>query len=88
MTGPRVTDHAVLRYLELVVGLDIEALRAEIGANCARSQGAPCVRTTTARYIVRGTAVVTVLSGEAVPSFKLLADVARTNAAIAEAEAP
>lgn len=27
----RVTDHAVLRYLERVKGVDVEALRAEIG---------------------------------------------------------
>ncbi|WP_420324614.1 hypothetical protein [Mameliella sp.] len=28
----RVTDHAVLRYLERVQGIDIEALRRELGA--------------------------------------------------------
>lgn len=39
MKKPRthVTDHAVLRYLERVRGLDIEALRREIGARVDRA---------------------------------------------------
>lgn len=49
-----VTDHAVVRYMERVVGLDIVALRAAIAADCGRSQGAPCVHAGAARYIVCG----------------------------------
>lgn len=30
-----VTDHAVIRYLERVKGMDVEALRAKIGHNAA-----------------------------------------------------
>ncbi|MCO5083375.1 MAG: hypothetical protein M9955_17175 [Rhizobiaceae bacterium] len=78
MTGMRVSDHAVLRYLERVVGLDVEALRAQIALDCARAQGAPCVRTEHARYLVRGRLVVSVLDGETVPHFKILASLLRS----------
>lgn len=73
MTGIRVTDHAVLRYLERVVGLDIESLRTFIASECARAQGAPCIRTVDARYLVRGRVIVTVLDGDTVPHFRVLA---------------
>jgi hypothetical protein len=35
MTNLRVSDHAVLRYLERVGGFDIERLRSEIAARVA-----------------------------------------------------
>jgi hypothetical protein len=75
-----VSDHAVLRYLERVVGIDIEALRAEIAASCGRSAGAPCVSVGHARYLVRGRVIVTVLDGNVVPHWRVLADLARANA--------
>lgn len=81
MTDMRVSDHAVLRYLERIVGLDVEALRAQIALDCARSQGAPCVRTEHARYLVRGRVVVTVLDGETVPHFRVLASLIRSSGA-------
>ena len=74
-----VSDHAVLRYLERIVGLDIEGLRADIGQACQRSAGAPCVRIGQARYIVRGSTVVTVLDGRALPAWEFLAIVTRIN---------
>lgn len=80
MTGPvTVTDHAVLRYLERVVGLDIERLRSEMAVACHNSAGAPCVRVEGVRYIVRGSAVVTVLDGKAVPGWSFLARICRVN---------
>ena len=41
MKKPRhiVTDHAVLRYLERVEGVDIEAIRREIGRRADRAIG-------------------------------------------------
>ena len=41
MKHPRthVTDHAVLRYLERVRGVDVEALRREIGRAVDRAAG-------------------------------------------------
>ncbi|MCB1470897.1 MAG: hypothetical protein KDK08_27900 [Rhizobiaceae bacterium] len=73
----RVSDHAVLRYLERVVGLDVEALRGQIAATCARPQGAPCIRSQDARYLVRGRTVVTVLDGKTVPHFRVLVSLTR-----------
>lgn len=35
-TEPRVTDHAVIRYLERVRGMDIAAIRNEIASKVAR----------------------------------------------------
>lgn len=32
---PRVTDHAVLRYLERVQGFDVETVRRKIAERCA-----------------------------------------------------
>lgn len=72
MADPYVTDHAVVRYLERIVGLDVDALRAVIAADCRRAQGAPCVRTDSARYIVRGAAIVTVFDLETVPHHQFL----------------
>lgn len=85
MTGPvHVSDHAVLRYLERVVGLDIARLRAEMADACRNSAGAPCVRVEGVRYIVRGSSVVTVLDGKAVPHWEFLAVACRVNARLDE----
>lgn len=32
---PKVTDHAVIRYMDRVMGIDVEAVRREIGARVA-----------------------------------------------------
>lgn len=42
----RVTDHAVLRYMERVLGFDIEGVREHIKAICAPAAaiGATCLR--------------------------------------------
>ena len=79
-----VSDHAVLRYLERVVGIDVDALRAEIAATCARSQGAPIVRVEEVRYLIRGARVVTIISGGRMPRFDLIARNARHNAGLGE----
>ena len=34
---PRISDHAVIRYLERIKGVDIAAVRAEIMALCAHA---------------------------------------------------
>lgn len=43
---PRVTDHAVLRFLERVRGVDVQAVRREIQDVCASAvgTGAVCVK--------------------------------------------
>lgn len=72
-----VTDHAVLRYLERVAGVDVQALRATIADHCARHQGAPCVKAGGARFLLRDGVVVTCLADETVPHFDVLANLAR-----------
>lgn len=65
---PYVTDHAVLRYLERVHGVNVEAARRYIAGRCARGQsaGAVGVLADGVRYVLRNNAVVTVLPPRAV----------------------
>lgn len=65
----RVSDHALLRYLERVQGIDIEAMRASIevrldrAASAAELLGIPTysVRLDGVGFVVRSGAVTTVL---------------------------
>ena len=63
-TRHHVTDHAVLRHLELVEGVDIAALRRAIGAKVDAAgedhDGFTAVLIDGLRYRVRDGAVVTV----------------------------
>lgn len=77
MSDPYVSDHTIVRYLERIVGLDVEALRAAIAADCRRAQGAPSVRVAHARYIVRGKEIVTVFDQETIPHWKFLVRIQR-----------
>lgn len=72
MTVVPVSDHAVLRYLERVLGVDVEQLRAAIAEACERHQGAPSVKAGGARFLMRDGRVVTVLADETVPHFDVL----------------
>jgi hypothetical protein len=72
-----VSDHALVRYLERVLDIDMERLRAEIGIACARHQGAPCVKAGGARFMIKGGVVVTVLDDHTVPMFAVLANFQR-----------
>lgn len=40
MSGPRISDHALLRFLERGVGMDVEGLRAKLQASFARAHEA------------------------------------------------
>lgn len=57
-----VTDHAVIRYLERVKGIDIDAVRAEISAKCATGleHGACGVIADGFEYRLEGAVIVTV----------------------------
>lgn len=64
--GPHITDHAVVRYLERIEGLDIEAVRRRIAdetvIEAARSFPRCCVPVGQShRCVVQDGAVVTVL---------------------------
>jgi hypothetical protein len=72
---PRITDHAVVRYLERVKGVDIEATRAEIAAIVRRGVdlGAQSVILDGMRYRLEGPHVVTVVEkrvGPALPRMR------------------
>lgn len=64
MKKPRhhVTDHAVLQYLKRVNGVDIEAVRCEIGRKIdkAAEMGACGVVVDGARFVIENGVVVTV----------------------------
>jgi hypothetical protein len=58
----RITDHALIRYLERVKGVDVEALRREIAQVVARGHelGASAVRTDGFTYRIEAGRVVTI----------------------------
>ena len=60
-----VTDHAVIRYLERVKGIDIERIRKEIETPTVRAAlriGASGVRSKGVQYVIKGGKIVTVLA--------------------------
>ncbi|MET4289226.1 hypothetical protein ABIA87_009135 [Bradyrhizobium sp. LA6.3] len=65
----RVTDHAVLRYMERAMGLNVEIVRAHILQICADAAafGAVCVRSEGFRFEIASGAVVTVTSDQQSP---------------------
>ncbi len=77
-----VTDHAIVRFLERIVGLDIDSLREIIG-NAAASgaeHGAPSVRALGARFMVRDNRVIFVLGERTIPHYEILQDLMRPDA--------
>lgn len=62
---PAVSDHALLRYLERVRGLDLDAVRAEIVGivHQAAAVGATRVSVNGFTYMLEGRRVVTVTPG-------------------------
>jgi hypothetical protein len=59
----RLSDHAIVRYLERVEGLDLDIVRAEILAiaDAAAACGAKVLRKGGNTYIIKGGTVVTIL---------------------------
>jgi len=71
---PAVTDHAVLRYLERVWGVDVAALRSRIAAEAGTGirLGAAAVRRGRVRYVLsQNGIVVTVTPASARPHHKM-----------------
>lgn len=62
-----VSDHAVLRYMQRAMGIDVEAVRRRIGMDCfaAASAGARSLKSDGIKYVIRGGAVVTVMRTDA-----------------------
>ncbi len=65
-----VTDHAVCRYLERAMGLNIELVREHILTLCsgAAAFGAVCVRAEGLRFEIDGTRIVTVTPDHVTPN--------------------
>ncbi len=68
-----ITDHALLRFIERVKGIDIEACRAEMQSpalDAAVKAGASYVRRGDGtRLVIRGSSVVTVLPAMSLHKF-------------------
>lgn len=66
MVRPIISDHAVLRYLERVKGVDVESIRKEMNSPALRAAveiGATSVKLGCgARLRIKGDTVVTVLA--------------------------
>ena len=58
-----VTNHALLRYLERVCGIDVEAIRGRIHAECSEAlrHGARRITRHGVRYCIRNGRIVTVI---------------------------
>ena len=60
---PKVTDHALLRYIERVKGFDVESLKKEILTDAVLNGmklGASSVKTNGMKLVLKGNAVVTI----------------------------
>lgn len=70
---PTVTDHALLRYIERVCEIDIEALREHILTPTVRQaiqSGATAVKTAEFMAVVKGNAITTITTPEVHPERK------------------
>lgn len=67
---PRISDHALVRFLERAGGMDVEGLRETLAASLERAytsarsigDGDFLIQADSLTYVVRGEAVVTVLT--------------------------
>lgn len=64
MTRPVVTDHALVRYLERVCGIDLDGYRREIEARTAHAVevGACALISEGWRYVILNGRIVTIMS--------------------------
>ncbi|RRH98062.1 hypothetical protein EH240_19900 [Mesorhizobium tamadayense] len=67
-----VTDHALLRYMQRVLDIDVEQLRGMVAESVGRHQGAPSVRAIGARFLMINGRVVTTIDDKAIPSHMTL----------------
>ena len=66
----RITEHAVLRYLERAMGFNVEAVRKHIADTCAGAAaiGAVCVRSEGLRFEITNNTVTTIVPDRQNPS--------------------
>jgi hypothetical protein len=70
---PTISDHALLRYIERVCGVDIEGMKAELLTDAvvmAIKAGASAVRSPVGTMVIKGSTVVTFLDPEMRPKRK------------------
>jgi hypothetical protein len=70
---PTISDHALLRYIERICGVDIEAMKAELLTNAvvmAIKAGASAVKSPVGTMVIKGNTVVTFLDAEMRPKRK------------------
>lgn len=60
MSLPRVTDHALIRYLERVQGIDMEWIRRHVAKKCAGLTSVRAAKIDGFLYVMRDGVVVTV----------------------------
>lgn len=68
MTGHIISDHALLRYMERVQGLDIKALKDNLlkrnpGIEAAVNSGATSITIEGATFVIKGKTVTSVIDG-------------------------
>ena len=58
-----ITDHALIRWIERIQGIDLSAFRMEIASTCAAAiaAGASCVITDRGTFVLASGKVVTIL---------------------------
>lgn len=64
---PSISDHALLRYIERVHGVDVEAMKAELltpNIVAAIKSGATAVKSPIGTMVIKGSTVVTFLDAE------------------------
>lgn len=64
---PTISDHALLRYIERVHGIDVEAMKAELltdSLSLAIKAGAVSVRLAEGSWVIKGSTVVTFKSND------------------------
>jgi hypothetical protein len=70
---PTISDHALLRYIERICGVDVEAMKAELLTETvvlAIKQGATAVKSPVGTMVIKGNTVVTFLDPDMRPKRK------------------
>lgn len=78
MNGPRISDHALVQFLERAGGLNIEVLRDVLGSSLARAHAAArsigdtdyLIKADGMTYVVRGDTVTAALTDLDRPGFR------------------
>lgn len=66
----RVSDHAVIRYMERVLNLDVEGVRQRIADTCRGAETGRAVKAEGHVFIIRDGTVITVSPGYSINSRK------------------